>query len=183
MTQKVNPNIAKKISELVSEGMIDPYEVCKSLKHYVNEVMYVKTAKPDPDDRAYPIIRDIRNHIYKAKQALDLSIFDQENLKLKIKSWEKEEQSKFYFRLFIKSEGDNMEEQQSLLWVHQTEWQRDILAKYGNTMTLMDATYKTTKYVVPLFFLTVHTNAGYTVVADFIVQTETIVALMKPFIL
>ena len=32
--------------------------------------MCVKTAKPDPDDRAYyPIICDIRNHIYKAKQS------------------------------------------------------------------------------------------------------------------
>ena len=159
--------------------MVDPYEVHKALKHYVNEVMCVKTAKPDPDDRAYyPIIRDIQNHIYKAKQALDLSKFDQENLKLKIKSWEKEEQSKFYFRPFIKSEGDNRE---SLLWVHQTEWQRDILAKYGNNMTLMDATYKTTKYDVPLFFLTVCTNAGYTVVADFIVQTETIVCINEAF--
>ena len=87
-----------------------------------NEVMCLKTAKSDPDDRAYyPIICDIRNHIYKAKQALDLSKFDQENLKLKIKSWEKEERLKFYFRPFIKSEGDNMEEQQSLLWFHQTE--------------------------------------------------------------
>ena len=50
--------------------MVDPYEVRKTLKHYVNEVMCVKTAKPDPDDRAhYPIIRDIRKHIYKAKQS------------------------------------------------------------------------------------------------------------------
>ena len=108
MTQKVNPNIVKKISELVSEGMVDPYEVHKALKHYVNEVMCVKIAKPDFDHWVYyPIIRDIQNHIYKAKQALDLSKFDQENLKLKIKSWEKEEQSKLYFRPFIKSEGDN----------------------------------------------------------------------------
>ena len=44
-------------------------------------------------------------------------------------------------------------------------------------MTLTDATYKTTKYDVPLFFLTVRTNAGYTVVAEFIVQTETIVCI------
>ena len=45
--------------------------------------------------------------------------------------------------------------EQSLLWVHQTKWQREILAKYGNTMTLIDATYKTTKYDIPLFFVTV----------------------------
>lgn len=53
--------------------MVDPYEAKKALKHYVNEVMCAKGPKPDPDDRAYyPIIRDIRNHIYKAKRALDL---------------------------------------------------------------------------------------------------------------
>ena len=38
---------------------------------------------------------------------------------------------------------------------------------------MMDATYKTTKYNIPLFFLTVRTNVGYTVVAEFIVQEET----------
>ena len=32
---------------------------------------------------------------------------------------------------------------------------------------------ETTKYDIPLFFLTVHTNAGYTVAAKFIVQAET----------
>ena len=37
---------------------------------------------------------------------------------------------------------------------------------------MMDATYKTTKYDLPLFFITVHTNSGYCVVAEFIVQSE-----------
>lgn len=46
-------------------------------------------------------------------------------------------------------------------------------------MTLMDATYKTTKYDVPLFFLTVRTNVGYTVVAEFILQTETGVCIQE----
>ena len=50
---------------------------------------------------------------------------------------------------------------------------KEILAKYGNTMTMIDVTYKTTKHNIPLFFLTVHTNAGYTVAAEFIVQVET----------
>ena len=39
-------------------------------------------------------------------------------------------------------------------------------------MTLMDATYKTTKYSVPLFLLCVKTNVSYSVVAKFIVQSE-----------
>lgn len=37
----------------------------------------------------------------------------------------------------------------------------------------MDATYKTTKYSMPLFFICVKTNVSYTVVAEFISQYET----------
>jgi len=36
----------------------------------------------------------------------------------------------------------------------------------------MDATYKTTKYEIALFFVTVKTNVGFSVVADFVVQLE-----------
>jgi len=39
-------------------------------------------------------------------------------------------------------------------------------------MVLLDATYKTTKYAVPLFFMCVRTNADYIVVCEFIVQYE-----------
>lgn len=183
MAQRVNPNIATKISELVGEGMTDPHEVSKALKHYVTTVLCATTSTPDPDDRAYhPTIRDLRNHIYKAKKSLELSKLDQQNLKLKIEEWAKSQpESSFHFRPFVRSEECEVEYlgkpeqefQQSLLWVHQTKWQKEILAKYGNTMTMIDATYKTTKYDIPLFFLTVRTNVGYIVVAEFIIQAET----------
>ena len=51
--------------------------------------------------------------------------------------------------------------QQKLLYVHQESWQRNLLQKYGNNICLVDATYKTTKYLLPLFFVIVNTNAGY----------------------
>ena len=41
---------------------------------------------------------------------------------------------------------------QTFLWMHQEKWQQDLLVKYGNTITLIDTTYKTTKYKVALFF-------------------------------
>ena len=37
----------------------------------------------------------------------------------------------------------------------------------------MDATHKTTKYELALFFLAVKTNVGYSVVGEFVVQSET----------
>ena len=125
------------------------------------------------------------------------SQIDQENLEIKIKEWEKENPGdKFCFRPFCttsKNEpgmaeevGDmgkeNMEsdviqiqqndQKNSLLLVHQTKWQSDLLNKYGGEICLLDATYKTSYYALPLFFLCVKTNVDYCVVTSFVVQTE-----------
>ena len=43
--------------------------------------------------------------------------------------------------------------------------------RYPN-LVLMDATYKTCKLLLPLFFLVVRTNVGYSVIAEFVVQHE-----------
>jgi len=59
--------------------------------------------------------------------------------------------------------------EESLLWVHQEPWQQHLMLKYGNTIC---ATYKTTRYELPLFFISVRTNTGYCVVSEFIVQSE-----------
>ena len=58
-----------------------------------------------------------------------------------------------------------------LLFVHQEQWQKDLLAMYGD-VCLLDATHRCTKYDIPLFFLVVATNVGYTVVAEFCTQSE-----------
>ena len=62
--------------------------------------------------------------------------------------------------------------EKTFLFVHQESWQRCLLKRYGDQLVLMDATYKTTKYAMPLFFICVHTNIGYNVVAEFMSQTE-----------
>ena len=106
MIARVNPHIAARISESVGEGITDPYEVRKALKHYVTTVLCASSNNPDPDDRAYyPTIRDLRNHIYKAKKALELSKLDQQNLKVKIEERKKAQpDSAFHFQPFIKIE-------------------------------------------------------------------------------
>ena len=45
------------------------------------------------------------------------------------------------------------------------------LCRYPN-LVLMDTTYKTCKLALPLFFLVVHMNVGYSDVAEFIIQHE-----------
>lgn len=42
----------------------------------------------------------------------------------------------------------------------------------GKYATLMDATYKTTKYALPIFLVCVRSNCGYIPVAHFTVEQE-----------
>ena len=67
----------------------------------------------------------------------------------------------------------------SLLFVYQNEEQSRLLARYGDELSLLDATYKTTRYTLPLFFLVVKTNVDYQVVATFISESETTEGIME----
>ena len=135
---------------------------------------------PNPNDQAYfPLDTDLRNHIFMAKQALQQSCLDQENVRLKIEKWkDSDPESQHFFRPFLEeivksnpmidkapitsvdeangkfrgNDGvddtsaivDNNRYKQTLLWVHQTERQKNLIVRYGNTISLINATYKTT---------------------------------------
>ena len=67
MAQRVHTKIIHKIQELVLEGISDPLEVQRHLKHYVRHSL-CSEQPPDTLDRAYyPELQDIRNHVNKAK--------------------------------------------------------------------------------------------------------------------
>ena len=67
----------------------------------------------------------------------------------------------------------------SLLFVYQTKEMRQLLSRYGNELCLLDATYKTTRYAIPLFFLVVKTNIDYQVVGVFVTESETCAAISE----
>ena len=77
---------------------------------------------------------------------------------------------KFFYRTSDEGTG--------FLYVSQTEIQRQLLKKYGATV-LIDATYNTSKYALPLFLLVVRTNCGYLPVAEFIPKCETTVDIRE----
>lgn len=111
---------------------------------------------------------------------------DQENLERKIQNWIAEKsQDLFFFRRCSLShvEANPREETekmtmlklmwQKLLFAHQAARQRRLMSRYNNEITLLDATYKTMRYKLPLFFLVVKTNINFVVVGSFIIQNET----------
>ena len=117
-----------------------------------------------------------------AKQGLELSKFDQDNLNEKIKQWKANNKDTFhFFRPYLDDKeavkGGVKPASQSLLWIHQEKWQQNMMCTYGNCVTLIDATYKTMRYDFPLFFVCVRTNVNYCVVAEFVTQHETAEAI------
>ena len=111
--QKMHPKISQKLTEMVSCGITDAAEVRRSLRYFVNHSLCKELgSKPHPYDRAFfPLKHDILNHICTAKRKIDLSKFDQENLRLKVEHWKKNSPtSSFSFRPFgianEKSQGD-----------------------------------------------------------------------------
>ena len=211
-SQRIHPLLASKITEMVISGITSTSEVKRSLNFHAATVLAPQLGITlSKQNRAfYPTSTDVRNHIYIAKKALELSKIDQENVRLKVEQFRKRDNtSSFFFRPYIQQKADTQldstestqtssvrvqncyngntggdhEEisiagsstncQQSFLLVHQEQWQKELLAKYGNDISLIDATYKTTRYDIALFFICVKSNVGYNVVAEFVIQDET----------
>ena len=79
--QRIHLLILNKISELVSWGIDETEEVQRALNHNVKHTLPIEhNITPSPTDRAfYPLPNDIKDHVGKAKRALELSKLDQEN--------------------------------------------------------------------------------------------------------
>lgn len=122
----------------------------------------------------YPTRQDLRNHIAKAIAAQKYCKDDQESLRHKVDSWKANGTCNIFYRPTGKNDANDsaLNTAEKFLFVHQEQWQQRLLERYGSELVLMDATYKTTKYALPLFFICVHTNVGYKVVAEFICQNE-----------
>ena len=193
----MDSRILRRIEELVAEGVNDVYEMRRHIKVYVKTSLFHGNSPPISNRRFAPKLSDVRNQMYKATIKYRLSRIDQENVASKVKVWTSENEDKIFFRPHLHEETDEDDTQQNsemdddgsdegkeetvyltkhtsshdrktLLFVHQTAWQRRLLQRYGNDVCLLDATYKTTKYALPLFFVAVKTNVDYQIVASFV---------------
>ena len=154
----------------------------RSLDKYVREDLFSghpeKRRPKKTNSRYYPYRQDVRNHIAKAISAVKYCDDDQEALGRKIEDWQtKSPKSNFFYRtrdavINEKDEPRPGTSEETFPFVHQESWQQRMLERYGSELALMDATYKTTRYAIPLFLVCVHTNVGYKVVAEFMAALE-----------
>lgn len=146
----------------------------RHLKEYVRRELFRGKEMPlSTNRRLYPTTKDIRNHIYRATVKQRFAKCDQSNVSQMVNKWCREHpDNSFYFRpyaninepkappkLGVESGDDDIDEvkvttplsQQKLLFVHQTQWQKRLLVRYGNDICLLDATHKTTRYSLLCF--------------------------------
>ena len=181
-----------KIKSLVDEGVSSVTEMKRHLDHFVEHELFRNGVVPSKTRRSfYPTRKDIANCMTRAKAAKQYSLIDQENVECLVKEWQlNNPNDNYFFRPYVRSSaecsskeseekpGDEIklnqgnDIQQPLLFCHQTNEQSRLLSRYGNDMCLLDATYRTTKYALALWFLCVRTNVSYQIVGSFVTQFE-----------
>eukprot|EP00794_Sanderia_malayensis_P019328 gene19328-21252_t len=175
LLQPLDSEIVNQIKQYVTDGVDDVNDMQRHLRTFVQ-----RNAKDKASDlnnrRFHPTDKVVRDHMYHARVRGMHSKDDQENLRYKIDTWKENRPND---RFFYQPKG-NIDEgnDQKLLFVYQSEQHRHLLARYG-TICLLDATYKTTKYALPLFFLSVKTNVDYQVVGAFVCEDETTDAIKE----
>jgi hypothetical protein len=135
---------------------------------------------PKTNRRYWPSDRDIYNNIYAATRSLRQGKLDLDNLDAFQTKWKDTHKDDLveYFPSALTNDPPEPSTDFSLpnsgfLFVYQSKQQKHLMERYGNDIVLMDATYKTTRYALPLFFLCVPANCCYMTIGMFITQYET----------
>lgn len=63
--------------------------------------------------------------------------------------------------------------EKDIVFLHQSQWQQEMMAVYGNDICVIDGTYNTNMYGLPLLFVCVSTNVCYATVATMLLCDET----------
>ena len=111
--------------------------------------------------------------IYQRRMKNVGGLLDQEFLQRKINVWQEERPTDcWYYRpLVIANDEEGMEEQY-FLPIYQSLWQKYLLDRYGSELVILNATYRTTRYAIPLYIFCVQKNCRYVVVAIMLIEGE-----------
>eukprot|EP00794_Sanderia_malayensis_P002108 gene2107-2393_t len=198
ISQQIDSRLVEKINELVKEEVTDVNEMRQHLKIFVKNQLFDGQNIPDGTNaRYFPTPKNIRNHMVHFKKKLQHSMIDQDCLNAKIKEWRTTDPTlKIFFPPKAATVDDDDKEEdcneydggkkvedeeeirvtnynsETLLFVYQSTWQQRLLSRYGNDLVLLDATYRTTRYGIPLSFMVVKTNIDYRIAATFVCESE-----------
>ena len=172
MKVPIDERVRNYIEQMIDDGVCNISEMRRDVCRFVKELFGTSTLPKATNRRFYPSNQDLSSLMYRCRRAKLQGLLDQEMVQVKVTEFNNQRPNdSWYFRPSLSSE-DNAVPGQKLLVVYQADWQRQLLLRYGQELVFLDATYRTTRYAVPLFFLCVHTNDGYIVVGIIILERE-----------
>ncbi|XP_072315590.1 uncharacterized protein [Eucyclogobius newberryi] len=179
MRDPVDPIIVDKVTDLYHCGVRLDKEIKRHVASYVKEELFRGVAPPGRKYRRwFPTHADIRNILSAARSAERQEVpHDQQHLESFCQDLQKNapDDAVFFRPSSVGSDADG----DKVLFIYQASWMKSLLLKYGQQMCLMDATYRTSREALPLFFLCVRTNVSYCVAAVFITQDEDVESITE----
>lgn len=175
MKAPTDSRVVDHVNKMVDEGVQNVSEMQRHVNIFVKQIFVNQSLPKAINRRFYPSRADLRQMIYRRRCSNLKGLLDQESVLQKIGNWSSNHPEDFWFyRMSTSSavEDEDVDGSTKLLLVHQTEWQRKLLLRYGQDLVFLDATYKTSKYAIPLYFLCIHSNCGYIVVAVLSMENE-----------
>ena len=167
LTARTDRRVVDHVNTAVDDGIHNVSEMQRHVHIFVKSIFQESSLPAPVNRRFYPSRFDLRQMIYRRRRANMRGMLDQDIVTNKIAAWLAEPADDFWLFRPSKTDAD-----EHLLLVHQAQWQRRLMLRYGQELAFLDATYKTTQYALPLFFLCVHTNSGYVVVAVIVIERE-----------
>ena len=160
----IDKRVIEHVNRLVEDGVFNTQEMKRHVRIFVKGLFSQSALPSQTNRRFYPSRLDLRQMIYRKRRRIQRGLLDQDDLAAKLKQWEVEKPlDSCYFRPSSCFEKPAVEDEdgdfgvlkmteETLLFVYQTSWQKSLLHKYGQDTVFLDATYKTTKCALPLFF-------------------------------
>lgn len=161
--------VREKAEQLMEDGVYTVAEMKRHLFHYVRAGVFSGQDFPPSTNRRYfPSSQTLRNLFYKIRHQKVQSKVDQINLRTAITGWkDRMPDDLFFFREYMPTvqteynvNDDDYADVQltsqasaGLLFCYQSKWQQHLLMRYGHEICLLDVTYKTSRYAMPLFYL------------------------------
>ncbi|XP_071947786.1 uncharacterized protein [Antedon mediterranea] len=174
LIEKTAKEIIQQIESLAARKIWKVSVISKHLDEFRRNTLFKNKEMPPTSSRAYfPNHKDLHNILYRYKCRNRSSPVELQQLEELVQNWsEKNPDDHFYYRRKV-----NAKENSSFLLCYQSKQQKRLLNLYGD-LVMLDATYKTIGYSVPLYFLCVQTNVAYQIVGLFIVQKGTNLTMM-----
>ncbi|KAJ7988240.1 hypothetical protein DPEC_G00321540 [Dallia pectoralis] len=157
------------IRTVVQQGVRRVKEVKNHMLQYVRTELFRDTTPP-PLRCFFPTEKTIQAAVAQVIAEEHYSKIDLVNLLTLSENW-KADAPRTNFLLRVQWECKN------LLLCYQTDWQRQLIRRYGREVCFLDAAYKRTRFPLPLFFLCVRTNVSLIPVGLFVVQSKSVETL------